>query len=368
MRGSLTRRALVAGAAGLSVSAFAPHGLRLSTPTRRDLWRRSTGPHLRGAVFVQRRVYRELDGPEFLGPGPVGPPVTDQALDSLADAGANLASWSGPGLFYEAAPFRLDTAIEDHIADWLDRCRARGLYTTLCLRSGPGRSAFAFHPDESWYPPALYDASLWQSRDKQDAWIEMVIEMLRRFGQHPALAGIVPLEEPNAFNLGLERVWPDMARRLADRLAGEPNIKNTPVLFSPDRWARAEVAGELRSAVGDGPVVAVHDYDPWSYTHQSEDEALQYNARRMADRTVGNVRGDFAVLEFGAVRRAPGVADYFADRIARWESLGASWAAFRWTTGWDVYEQSEGGMTQSADGRVQPILRQAFARNTQFCR
>lgn len=50
------------------------------------LW--SGGPHLRGANIYQRRVYPEIDGVTFLGPGPVGPPYTQQDFDRLADLGA----------------------------------------------------------------------------------------------------------------------------------------------------------------------------------------------------------------------------------------------------------------------------------------
>jgi len=43
-----------------------------------DKWALWTGPtQLRGANIYQRRVYPELDGPDFYGPGPVGPPYTN---------------------------------------------------------------------------------------------------------------------------------------------------------------------------------------------------------------------------------------------------------------------------------------------------
>ena len=55
------------------------------------------GPHLRGANIYQRRVYPELDGPEFLGPGPLGPPYTQEDLDRLSALGANYVNVSHPG-------------------------------------------------------------------------------------------------------------------------------------------------------------------------------------------------------------------------------------------------------------------------------
>jgi hypothetical protein len=80
----MTRRALLAGLSCPLLAGCAPDGLRLGGPDRRALWDTASGPHLRGAVFSQRRVYEDVDGPTFLGPGPVGAPISRGALDSLA--------------------------------------------------------------------------------------------------------------------------------------------------------------------------------------------------------------------------------------------------------------------------------------------
>ncbi|MEQ8405205.1 MAG: hypothetical protein RKE49_08910 [Oceanicaulis sp.] len=354
-----TRRAVLAMGAGLCTGAFAPAELRIAS-AKRDLWRNAGGAKLRGAVFVQRRVYPELDGPEFLGPGPFGQPVTDAALESLAGANANLASWSGPGLFSETEPFALDPAVEDHVADWLDRCRAHGLYTTLCLRSGPGRSAFAFHPGETWYPAQLYDDSLWRDAEKQAAWAEMVAETLRRFGGHPAFAGIKVIDEPNGADIGADGVWPGFARRIKAACVGLDH--DTPLIFSPDRWGRAERAAELRAAIGPEPVLAVHDYSPWAYTHQGPGERVRFVPAR--DIAQIQAEGDVAVMEFGVVRRAPDIEDYLSARIAAFERAGANWAVFRWSSGWAPYEAKEGAMAIDENIPAQLLLRRAFARNT----
>ncbi|MEQ8434523.1 MAG: hypothetical protein RIA71_09800 [Oceanicaulis sp.] len=356
----ITRRALVASACAAPAAAFAPAGLRISR-TKRDLWRSAAGPSLRGSVFVQRRVYPDLDGPEFLGRGPIGAPVTGEALDRLAGAGANLASWSGPGLFSESAPFAVDPAVEDHIGAWLDACLARGLYTTLCLRTGPGRSAFAFHPGESWYPPALYDDSLWRESEKQAAWAEMTAETLRRFGGHAALAGVKVLDEPNGADSGADGVWPVFARRIAQACEGLD--RDTPLIFSPDRWGRSERAAELRAAVGPDAVIAVHDYSPWAYTHQDAGGGVRFDADHSPADLPARPGGDIAVLEFGAVRAAPDLAVYLDARINAFEAAGANWAVFRWTSGWAPYERLEAGMAVSEHAEGLARLRQAWARN-----
>jgi hypothetical protein len=359
----LSRRALLGASAGLGLGAFAPNGLRLSSgddDQRHGLWRRGDGPHLRGAVFVQRRVYRELDGPTFLGPGPLGAPITDAALDRLAASGANLASWSGPGPFGETAPFDFDPVIETHIATWLDRCLARGLFTTLCFRSGPGRSAFAFHPEESWYPARLYDDSLWRDEEKQAAWVRMVEWTFERFGDHPALAGVLALEEPNAFDLGHPDVWPRMAARIANRISGRRF--RAPLLLSPDRWARLEQADTLRSAVGSEPVLVTHDYSPWRYTHAEEGAQVRYD-RRSAGAVPPRGLGQAGVLEFGAPADLPDLTAYLTDRIAAYEAAGLNWAAFRWTSGWAPYEREQGRRALSENPAALGVLQAAFAAN-----
>lgn len=357
----ITRRAALGLAAGFAAGGFAPAGLRQTTG-KRALWRNGTGPHLRGAVFVQRRVYPEVDGPSFLGPGPVGQPVTPDALSRLADAGANLASWSGPGIFTESAPFRIDPAIEDHVGSWLDACQTRGLFTTLCLRTGPGRSAFAFHPGEDWYPRELLDESIWVSADKQAAWAEMAAETLRRFADHPACAGVVGMDEPSGADAGHDGVWPGFAARIAAACEGLRD--RAPLIFSPDRWARTERAGELRAAVGPEPVIAIHDYDPWDFTHQAAGAGRAYRPETDQIALPDPRGGDWAMLEFGAVRAAPGLARYLEDRIAAFEAAGANWAVFRWTSGWAEYEAIEGGMAVSEHSAGLAVLRRAWSRNT----
>ena len=79
---------------------------------------------------------------------------------------------------------------------------------------------------------------------------------------------------------------------------------------------------------------------------------------------LADVEGDWAVLEFGAVRHAPDVQQYLRNRIDRWEANGANWAAFRWTTGWSPYEESEASMTASADRRLLAVMVHGFNRNT----
>ena len=94
---------------------------------RMDLWDVETGPHLRGAHIHQRRVYPELDGPNYMGPGLFGPPYTQEDFNRLADWGANVVNISHPGLFTEIPPYVLDEEVQDN----LDRLVEMGVMANM---------------------------------------------------------------------------------------------------------------------------------------------------------------------------------------------------------------------------------------------
>ena len=58
-----------------------PRGPHADVGDKWDLW--IGGPHLRGANIWQAIVIPELDGSEFKGPGPVGPPYAQEDFDRL---------------------------------------------------------------------------------------------------------------------------------------------------------------------------------------------------------------------------------------------------------------------------------------------
>jgi Cellulase (glycosyl hydrolase family 5) len=389
----LTRRhGLLAATAALAVP---PVLGAQAGPTRLQLWDNTTGVRLRGAVIAQRRVYPDIDGPEFLGSGAVGAPVSDGALDRLARLGGNLVVLSHPGLAGEAPPFAIDPAIEQHLHAMVQRCARHGLYVVIGFRTGPGRSEFTFHRDQAdtWFPAERINERVWQSREAQDGWEAMWAHTARHFRHYPNLAGYLLMVEPNA-NLAARGpdggdldIWD--ADRLAETVAGTPADwsalcarlsravravdPETPILISPDGYANPGFAGLIDRAAVPGQVLAVHDYSPRAYTHQAAGAGLEFNPSLAEfDQPI---EGPWMLGEFGVSRWAPAAADYLANRIAAAERAGAAWSVFRWDSGWRVYENAENRFNplygEAADARepdpqsaLLATLSRAWSQNT----
>ncbi|MHA6289522.1 glycoside hydrolase family 5 protein [Maricaulis sp. CAU 1757] len=356
-----SRRAVLAAGAGGSLALLAGAGGAQARLSKLDLWDNSRGTQLRGAVISQRRVYRDIDGPEFLGPGPAGSPVSDQALRLLARSGANLLVLSHPGICRVAAPYQVDAAMEAHLDDLVERAGRAGLFVVIGFRSGPGRSDFTFHRDSagSWFPASMIDEHVWQSEAAQDGWETMWRRVARRYRGHAHVAGYLLMVEPNANQVArgpdggdleewdpqrlAERVadtpadWPRLARRLARAVREEDG--ETPLLVSPDGYASQRFAGLLDLQAVPGQVLALHDYAPRDYTHQDPDGHIGFAPWQAA--YVPPAHTPWMMGEFGVSRWAPRAADYLSQRISSLEAAGAGWAVFRWDTGWRVYEDSE---------------------------
>ena len=130
---------------------------------------------LRGANIWQKRIDPEIDGTEFLGPGPVGPPYTQADFDALASLGANYVNISHPGLYTEKAPFVADAEVVAHLDELLEMIDAAGMWAVISFRTGPGRTEVTFNRDEvgDWFGPEDLDETVWTDAEKQDAWVEM---------------------------------------------------------------------------------------------------------------------------------------------------------------------------------------------------
>ncbi|UCE17199.1 MAG: cellulase family glycosylhydrolase, partial [Gemmatimonadota bacterium] len=167
-----------------------------------SLWSNET--QLRGANIYQRRVYPELDGPTFMGSGPVGPPYTQSDFDNLATLGANYVNISHPGLYTETPPYVLDQDIMNNLDNLLEMIEQVDMFAVISFRTGPGRSDFTFYWDGAgdWFDESYLNDSMWQSQEAQDAWVAMWRYTAQAYRDHPIVVGYDLMVEPNSNEVG----------------------------------------------------------------------------------------------------------------------------------------------------------------------
>jgi len=334
-----------------------------------SLW--EDGTLLRGANIYQRRVYPELDGDDFMGSGPTGPPYTREDLAALAGMGADFVVVSHPGLFTETSPYGLDVDMQANLDRLLEMIAAEGMYAVIAFRTGPGRSDFTFYWEEegTWFDESYLDDRVWEDRSAQDAWVDMWRYTAQRYRGNPAVVGYELMVEPNS-NDRLLDVW--NPEEFYEEYGG--TLYDWNQLFPRITYAIREVDGEIPVLVGGNgysavdwlpfvepsgdprTVYTVHQYAPHSYTHQDfddegysypgvfgmdgdgEDEAFDraWLEDCIADAADFSRRHDvpIAVTEFGVVRWAPEAASFIRDSIALFEEEGWNHALWVWNPAW----------------------------------
>jgi len=350
------------------------------------LW--SHGTQLRGANIYQRRVYPELDGPTFMGQGPVGPPYTQADFDRLASMGANYVNISGPGLFRETPPYTLDTAVQANLDRLLAMAAKADLFAVITFRTGPGRSEFwAFwgedtvnDPQGGWFDPSYYDNKVWGDRAAQDAWVAMWRYAADRYMDNPVVVGYDLMCEPNSNEVGSYPAgqpldiwdpadfyktyggtlydWNQLFSRISTAIRQVD--ANTPILVGGMAYSAVDWLPYVRPAGDKRTVYTVHQYAPMAYTHQNASDlgnsypghfdtdgdgtADTFNRTWLDDwlATIDDFtrthRVPVAANEFGAMRWEPGVAQFMDDEMALFEKRGLNYALWLWETSWPPYQ------------------------------
>jgi hypothetical protein len=339
-----------------------------------DLWRGET--KLRGANIYQRRVYPELDGPVFLGQGPVGPPYTQEDFAALASMGANLVNISHPGLFSEKPPYHPDEKIIANLDRLLEMIHQADLFAVISFRTGPGRSEFTFFwgEDGDWFDASYYNDLIWIDQAAQDAWVAMWRFTARRYRYHPAIVGYDLMVEPNANEIWLnlwdpEEFYRSYGGTLFDWNQLFPRIikairevdPSTPILVEAMSYGSLTWLPYLQPAAAPGIVYVFHQYSPYLYTHQEPGESGYFYPGRFDTDDDGQPEdfnkdwlGDFfsivdefksrwshpvAANEYGVVRWAPGAKNFLDDEIDLLEKKNINHAIWVWNPCWPPYNR-----------------------------
>ena len=347
-----------------------------------DKWALWTGgTHLRGANIFQRRVYPELDGPEFMGPGPVGPPYTQEDFDRLAALGANYVNISHPGLFTETPPYTLDQNIQDHLENLLDMIAKADMFAVITFRTGPGRSAFwtwwgednVADPENGWFDPSYYNNSVWTDQAAQNAWADMWRYTAQRYKDHPIVVGYDLMCEPNSNEIWLDiwdpeefysnhggtlYDWNQLYTRITTAIREVDS--DTPILIGGMGYSAVAWLPYLQPTGDPRTVYAMHQYSPTEYMYQSppleltypgeldldwDGVADQFNRAWLED--LLSTVDDFAarhgvpvtVNEFGVMRWQPGAAEFMDDQMSLFEQRGMNYALWEWQTSWEPFAE-----------------------------
>jgi hypothetical protein len=287
-----------------------------------DLWRAATC--LRGANIWQARVSPD-DG---MGPGPVGPPYRPTDLPDLAAWGANYVNISHPGVFNEipdANPaYHFDQTVFNNLDQLITRCDQADLFVVVAFRTGPGRAEEVFDGGST--------APVWSSPDARDAWVNMWQETANRLKGRKNVVGYDLMVEPETKD---HKTWNDLATRIITAIRRED--PKTPILVEVADWSTVDslpCAGRF----DDSKIVyAVHQYEPYKYTHQKQSANIPYRGglESLYQRINGfkdNRGAVIAVNEFGVMRWAPGASRFLETEFDLIERLGACHALWLWET------------------------------------
>ncbi|GAB4503525.1 MAG: hypothetical protein Fur0043_05170 [Anaerolineales bacterium] len=396
--------------AAVSPEALSPPPLEPVEGDKWALW--SNGTQLRGANIWQRIVIPDLDGPEFLGDGYIGPPYTQADFDELAAAGANYVNLSVPGLFTERLPYVLDEQTQANLDHLIDMAAQADLFVVITFRTGPGRSDFTFYRDGAgdWFDESLLIEWVWTDAEAQDAWAEMWRYTAERYRDNPVVVGYDLMCEPNSNDVALE-IWepddfyPKYAGSLYDWNQFYPRLvtairqvdEETPILVSGMGWGAVRWLPYLRVLEDPRIVYTAHQYEPQEqYTHQEPPPArntypgsfdLDWDGQPDAfDRawlqgylsTLSDFQREHgvpvAVNEFGVLRWVPGAADFMHDEMDIFETLGLNYAFWVWDPAWQPWASSVNGWnyrygpdpanTSPVDNDLLAVIRDFWARNT----
>lgn len=337
--------------------------------TKWDLW--SKGVKLRGANIYQRRVYPKLDG-NYLGPGPVGPPYTQEDFDRLAAMGANYVNISCPGLFREKPPYKLDPPMQNRLDQLIGMIGKANMFAVISFRTGPGRSEFTFFYDEAgtWFDRSYLNDRVWKEKSAQDGWVAMWKYTAARYRNNPIVVGYDLMVEPNANAVWLD-IWdPDQFYRqysgtLYDWNPFFPRIiqgirtvdANTPVLVGGMDYSALSWLPYTIPAADPKTVYTAHQYEPFEYTTQAPPLKITYPGQMDLDydgtldlfnrawltlffTIVNRFKQQYHVPvasnEYGVTRWEPGAAHFLSDEMALFEQRGMNNALWVWSGSWPL--------------------------------
>lgn len=398
------------------LTAFAGEGNRDidSVTDKFSLWTGKT--QLRGANIWQAIVIPDLDGPDFKGPGPVGPPYTQNDFDRLAEWGANYVNISHPGLFTKTSPFTLNPNIQAYLDNLLTKIANADMFAVISFRTGPGRSEFSLCCDVEPENEKYFNDTMWRSQAAQNAWVAMWRYTANRYRENPIVVGYDLMVEPNSNAVGSnardpldiwdsDEFYDNYGGTLLDWNQLYPRItrairemdSKTPILIGGMSYSAIAWMPYLKPTGDPRTVYMAHQYEPQDdYTHQNPplintypgvfdidgdgvddqfNRAWLNNLLSTVDTFAATHGVRVAVNEFGLIRWEPGAARYMDDLISLFEQRGMNHALWEWQTSWAPFAMEVHDMnfrlgpdpnnrTDVASSSLIKVIKKYWGRNT----
>jgi hypothetical protein len=342
------------------------------------LW--SNGTQLRGANIYQRIVHPELDGTEFIGPGPVGPPYSQDDINLLAEMGANYVNISHPGLYRILPPYELDEGVQANLDRLLEMIAEADMFAVITFRTGPGRSEFSILRDGAgdWYDESYLIEEVWTDQAAQEAWSEMWRYTAERYRDNSIVVGYDLMCEPNANAIpdlwNPEEFQAEYGGSLYDWNLMYPGIveairevdPSTPILIGANGYSEMYWLPYLRILDEERIVYTGHQYFPHPYTHQEPDWRGQvdydypgnfdadydgeeeYVDREYLESWLFDIvqfqdenQLTIGINEYGLIRWVSGAADFLRDEISLFEDYGWNYAIWMWYPSWEPMAEGD---------------------------
>jgi hypothetical protein len=317
-----------------------------------ELWAGAT--ELRGANLWQKVIDPKRDGTS-LGPGSVGPPYSEQDFQHLAALGANYVNLSHPGLFTETPPYRLVPEVQQNLDQLLDKIEKANLFAVVSFRTGPGRSEDTFDDATHKHPTQV----VWKNNAARIAWGEMWKVTAARYRGNTVVAGydlmvepnaneLVKADQPSAFyekyrNTGMD--WAPMAKAITQKIREVDS--DTPLIVGAMNYSGVGWLSSLEPTGDSKTVYAVHQYEPYDYTHSAPGAKNQkypdpqgFNRNSFKDLLAPveafrkKTGAPVTINEFGVMRWVPGAAPFLDDEMKEFERLGLNYAYWLWESSW----------------------------------
>lgn len=347
--------------------------LAYSSSGKMSLW--TNGTQLRGVNIYQRRVFLEVDGPDYMGPGPFGPPYTQDDFNHLAELGVNYVNISTTGLFTVEPPYVVDEQAVANLDHLLGMAAEADLFAVITFRTGPGRSEFAIIGGGDWLPEGYVIETVWTDEIARLAWAEMWHFTAGRYQNNPIVVGYDLMCEPNSNDLvdiwdpqtfydqytGTGYDWnswyPDLVSAIREvdtdtpilvggnsysdidwlpylQLVDDPRIVYTFHQYSPNEYTNQDAPGLTRSYPG--YFDTNNDGNPETFDRTWLEDQLTTAADFQSEHNVA-----LAVNEFGVERWEPGAAEFVGDEMNLFEQHGWNYATWQWFPSWPPLAETE---------------------------